>query len=82
MKRAEMRIVGLNRDNIFIQRKTGKYYENPWVQTIMSFDEFFKMMATEFSDYYEKYTGTDNGYEKANFFYEYNYSEKETFIYR
>ena len=80
-KKAEMRIVGLNKDSIFIQRKTN-HYEKPWVQTTMTFDEFFKMMETEFPEYYETYIGNNDPYDRANFFYVYGNNEDETFIFK
>ena len=80
MKRVEMRIVGLNPDCIFVQRKTGKG-DNPWEQKTMSFTGFFQMMQKEFPDYYLLCNPYDSEYEKANFFYNLGEDSTETYVF-
>lgn len=80
MKRAEMRIVGLNSSpvTLFVQRKVG----NDWEQTVMTFAEFIEMMQADFPEYYSLCDNTMSDYERANFFYSYGEeTTNETFIF-
>ena len=76
MKRAEMRIVGLNPNRIYIQRKNKE-----WEQTDISFEEFRQLMENEFPEYLKEYEGED-GYKMAEFFYRYGEDGKETYIFK
>ena len=80
MARVEMRIVGLNPDSIFIQRKTGKG-ENPWEQKIMSLAGFKQMMKNEFPDYYLLCDPYASDYDQANFFYNLGEDGAETHVF-
>lgn len=84
MKRAEMRIVGLNPSRgakpvtLFVQRKVG----NAWEQTVMTFAEFIEMMQADFPDFYSLCDNTMSDYERANFFYSYGEeTTRETFVF-
>ena len=84
MKNTEIRIVGLNPDTIFVQsREKSPYNTKEWTQTVMTFDEFEKLMKEEFPQYMAEYKGSA-GYDMANFFYEYGYDNAtaDTYIFR
>lgn len=83
--RKEMRIVGLNQNNIFVQKK----YAGEWKQSIMNMAEFENMMQTEYPTYWEiyKYYGKPERKTAADWFYNFgeDYEMKrkgEAFIYR
>jgi len=80
--RKPMRIVGLNTDNIFIQRLTNR----DWEQTIISLEEFKNLMETEFPDYLKEFKSIQSinvtyNYEMANFFFNYEYGDGRTYIF-
>lgn len=68
-----MRIVGINAAKIWVQKYNDK--KQAWEQTIMSHEDFEKMMKNEYPVFYRKYENSESNKNAANFFY--NYSETD-----
>lgn len=89
MKRAEMRIVGLNKTTVFVQRKIKGDWSahRGWEQAVMNDVEFDTMMSEEFPEYWKKYLEADTEKDAKSWFYDFGCTEKmkrkgESFIYR
>ena len=80
---ANMRIVGMNAQAMFIQKEI----KGEWIQEVISFTQFEDMMKTEYPRYWNKYTESNTDKSAEDFFYNYGEDENmeskgESFIYK
>lgn len=67
----KMRIVGLNKNNIFVQKQT----RMGWEQELISHEAFDQMMRTEYPAYYQQFEASGTEKSAAEWFY--NFGETE-----
>ena len=74
----KLRVVGYNSRSIFIQTITGN--NQTWEQTVLTREQFIKLMNKEFHSYWVEYL-TSKTLDSLEFFYNYGYENGETYIF-
>ena len=74
----DMRIVGLNAKDIFIQFRTG--YD--WTQEVISYKSFEDLMRRDYPSYWSEYEASETDVSPESFFYQYGEDGKDTYIFK